>query len=162
VQAVPEFPGHIPFYIPFPNIRPFVKGFFPLAEAQFYFDPAFFEIKGQGDKGIAPFFYLPAEAFDFIPVEEEPFFPVRVVVKNRRKGVFRHPQRPEPNFAVYQLRPGVEKGDFAVPERFYLCPQKFYPAFKMIIHRIIVPGLAVYGDNFYPFAHLMLPFFSGQ
>jgi hypothetical protein len=82
LQPVPEFPGDLPLDVPFPDICPLVVGFFALAEAQFNLDPAFFKIKRKGNQGIALFLGLPGDALDLIPVEEEPFFPIRVVVKD--------------------------------------------------------------------------------
>jgi hypothetical protein len=78
---VTEFPGQIPFYVPFPDIRPFIKGFFALAQSQFHLHPAFFKIKGKGDKGIPLFIHLPGQALDLLPVEEEFFLPARVMVE---------------------------------------------------------------------------------
>jgi hypothetical protein len=138
-----EFPGDFPFDIPFPDIRPFVIGFLPFAESKFHLYPAFFEVKGEGDEGISLFVYLPGYSFNFIPVEEEPFFPVRIMVKNRRKGIFGYPQGTNPYFAIDHLRPGVRKGYFAIPEGLDFRPQQFYAAFVTVIHRVIMPGPAV-------------------
>ena len=82
MQPFPKFPGYFPFYIPFPDIRPFIIDFFPLTKPQFHLDPAFFEIKGKGNQGIPLFLGFPGQPLYFIPVEEEPLLPVRVVIKN--------------------------------------------------------------------------------
>jgi hypothetical protein len=72
------------------------------------------------------------------------------MVKDRGKRIFRHPEGPEPDFPVNDFSPGVREGDSAVPKGFYLRAQQFYTAFIRVIDRIIVPGLAVDGDNLYP------------
>jgi hypothetical protein len=148
MEAMPEFPGNIPPDVPFPYVRPFIIGFFPLTKAQFHLNPAVFEVKGQGDKGIALFIHPPGDTFYFLPVQEQFFFPIRIVVKKGGEGVFRNLEGTEPNFPLNQLRPGVGEGNFALPEGFYLGPQKGDAAFVTIVHGIIEPGLAVKGDNF--------------
>jgi hypothetical protein len=45
MESVTKFPRHIPLHIPFPDIRPFVKGFLAFADTQLNLDPALFEVK---------------------------------------------------------------------------------------------------------------------
>jgi hypothetical protein len=83
LKLSPEFPGKLPFDVPLPYACPFVVGFFSLAKAQFYLYPSPFEVKREGDQGKSLFLHFSGYAFYFFPVEEEPLFPVRVVVKDR-------------------------------------------------------------------------------
>jgi hypothetical protein len=80
---MPEFSFHIPLDVPFADISPLVKGFFPFTEAQIHLDPSFFKVKGQGNEGIALFIHPAAYTLDFLFMEEESFFTERVKVKKR-------------------------------------------------------------------------------
>jgi hypothetical protein len=153
MQPFPELPGYFPFYIPFPDIRPFIIGFFSLTKPQFHLNPALFKIKRKGNQGITLFIDLAAYPFYFIFVEEQPLFSVRIVVKNGGIRIFRYPEGTEPDFSPGYFGPGVGEGYFSVPEGLNLGSQKLYTTFVLIIHRIIVAGLAVQGDDLNPFTH---------
>ena len=77
------FSCHISFHVPFPDVGAFVVNLLPLAQPKLHLYPALFEIKRQGDKGIAFFLDLAVYALDFVPVEEKTFFAVGIVVEYR-------------------------------------------------------------------------------
>jgi hypothetical protein len=153
MQFLTEFPGYFPFYIPFPYIRPLVIGFFTLTESQFHLNPAILKIKRQRNKGISLFLHLPVDTFDFFPMEEELFLPVRIVVKDRGEGIFRDAEGTEPYFSPDYLGPCVGKRDLPIPDGFYLRSPQFKAAFVMVVHGIIMPGSAVHGDDLYSLTH---------
>ena len=111
-----EFPLYVPLHVPFPNVGPLVKGLLSLAQPQLHFHAAFFEVEGQGDEGKALFLGFSCNAFDLITVKEKLLFTIRVMVKNRRKRVFRDIQGAQPDFPLDYLGPGIGERDFSVPE----------------------------------------------
>ena len=156
--TVSEFPFHFPLDVFAPNFSPLVILLFSLAQAYFHFYPPFFKIKRKGYEGVAFFLGLPCDAFYLVPVKEEFFLPIRVVVEHRRKRVFRYSKGAQPDLIARNFRPGVRERDLPVPEGLNFGSQKLYAAFVSFVHRVIKPGLAVQGDDLDPFAQSPFPF----
>ena len=93
------------------------------------------------------------DSFDFFFVKEKPFESVRIVIKNRREGIFGDFEGSQPDFAFDHFGPRVREGDFSVTEGFYFGSQKFDSTFVGLVHGIVVPRLPVLRDNFYSLSH---------
>ena len=108
-QFAGKFPLHVTLNVAVLNGCTFVVHFFTFTDSKGNLYASVLQVKIQRNEGAAFFFYTAGEPFDFFCVQKKLFRPVRVVVKYRRKRIFRNMEILYPNLAIYNFCKCVRK-----------------------------------------------------
>ncbi len=121
------------------------------ADAEEHFGAAVLEIHFERHECEAFFGGLSGELTDFAAVHEELAAALGFVIESVRVGVLGNVRANQPNFRAFDAAIGFVERELASAEALHFAAHQGDSAFERIEHQVIVPGLAIVGDDAFVF-----------